>query len=423
MNRKWVISLVFLILMVASAILLLDDDAASQTEDLLVQPQVGPFKVTVSSTGELRAKNSVKIYGPSRARQARIYEIKILQLIPEGTVVQKGDFVAELDMSELNSKIQEAQIELQKAESQYTQTELDTALNLSKARDEMINLRYSMEEARLRKEQSAYEPPTVQRQEDINFEKAERALEQATTNYKTQVDQAVAQIKEKGAELTKVRNEVNDFLEISKTFSISAPEKGMLIYRRDWRGNKITVGETISAWDPVVAELPDLTVMESITYVNEVDIQKVKTGQIVEVGLDADAEKVLTGKVTEVANIGEQRPNSDAKVFQVAIQLNEADSTLRPAMTTSNLIVVAEYEDVMFLPLESIHSTDSLNFVYVREEGRIRKKEVTLGMLNDNEAIIEAGLVQDENVFLSLPALAEDVPIILLEPEPAPKAD
>ena len=393
------------------------DDPATETADLLVQPKVGPFQVSVTATGELKAKNSVKIYGPSRARQAQIYEMKILQLIPEGKVVTKGEFVAELDKSELNSKIQTAQIDLQKAQSQYTQTSLDTALTLSKARDELVNLRYSMEEALLRKEQAAYEPPTVQRQEEINHEKAQRAFEQASKNYITQVDQAVAQMAEVKAERAKAQNAHNDLMSVASQFTILAPENGMLIYKRDWRGNKTTVGGTVSAWDPVVATLPDLSVMESITYVNEVDIQKVKKGQSVTIGLDADAEKTLTGTVTDVANIGEQRPNSDAKVFQVSIEITESDSTLRPAMTTSNTIIIAEMEDVMHVPLECIHASDSLTYVFTEEKGRLVKKEVALGMLNENEVVIEAGLTAESWLHMSLPPDEEELPIVTLDGE------
>ena len=414
MKKSWVITASIVLVVILGAVFLLEDPVAD-SEDLLVQPQIGPFQVTVTATGELQAKNSVKIYGPSRARQSQIYEMKILQLIPEGKVVAKGDFVAELDKSELNSKIQTSQIDLQKAQSLYTQTALDTSLTLSRARDELVNLRYAMEEALLRKEQAAYEPPTVQRQEEINYEKAQRTFEQSTKNYVTQVNQAIAQVAEVQAELSKAQNAHADLMAVADQFTIMAPENGMLIYKRDRRGNKTEVGGTVSAWDPVVATLPDLSVMESITYVNEVDIQKVKAGQHVLVGLDADADKALTGKVTNVANIGEQRPNSDAKVFQVFIEISESDSTLRPAMTTSNTIIIAEMDEVMHLPLECIHATDSLTFVYTEEQGRLVKKEIKIGLLNEDEAIIESGLTTDHWVYLSLPADHEDLPLVALD--------
>ena len=42
-----------------------------------------------------------------------------------------------------------------------------------------------------------------------------------------------------------------------------------------------------------------------------------------------------------VANVGEQRPNSDAKVFEVRVEIDGTDPTLRPSMTTSNKIIAS----------------------------------------------------------------------------------
>ena len=148
MKKRWLFILIGAIAILAVMGVLLRSQG-SETSDLYVQPKRGPFQVTVTTTGELKAKNSVKIYGPSSTRQIRIYQMTIQRLVPEGTVVNQGDFVAELDRSELNTKMNDANLELQKAQSQYEQAMLDTLLNLSKERDNQINLGYAMEEARV----------------------------------------------------------------------------------------------------------------------------------------------------------------------------------------------------------------------------------------------------------------------------------
>ena len=402
MKKRWLLILLGVVVIVAIMGLLLQSQG-SETSDLYVQPKRGPFQVTVTTTGELKAKNSVKIYGPSSTRQIRIYQMNIQRLVPEGTVVNKGDFVAELDRSELNTKMNDANLELQKAQSQYEQAMLDTLLSLSKERDNQINLHYAMEEARLRMEQATYEAPSVKRQAEIDYEKAERGLAQAIENYQTQVKQGIAKMREAEAELSKTQNKLQMLTDAAEQFTIQAPENGMVVYKRDWRGQKLTTGGNVNAWDPVVAELPDLSIMESITYVNEVDIQKINAGQPVEIGLDADSDKRLTGSVSRVANIGEQRPNSDAKVFEVAIEIAGADTTLRPAMTTSNTIVVAEIPEALYIPLETIHTQDSLTYVFARRGGRTVRQEIHLGLLNENEAIVEDGLTVEDRLYLSLP--------------------
>src|SRR5690606_30174431 len=148
-----------------------------------------------------------------------------------------------------------------------------------------------------------------------------------------------------------------------------------------------------------------LTTMMSKTYVNEVDVRKVKRGQRVEIGLDAYPDKKLFGQVINVANVGEQRPNSDAKVFQVDVEIAGTDPSLRPAMTTSNKIITFVLDSVLFVPLECLHShADSISYVFKREGINTVKQEVMVGETNANDAVILAGLSEGDRLYLSLPA-------------------
>ncbi|MDX1636790.1 MAG: efflux RND transporter periplasmic adaptor subunit [Balneolaceae bacterium] len=370
---------------------------------IYASPQQGYFEVTVTTSGELRAKNSTSIRGPERIREFRIYRVAIERLVPEGTIVEKGDFVAELDRSELTSRLQDARLELQEVESEFEKARLDSALTLSQARDNLINLEYALEEAEIAVEQSQYESPAVQRQVQIDFERAKRELQQARKNYKTQVKQEEATLRQIEANLKQKQGEVQRIQELMKKFTVTAPENGMVIYKRNYDGSKLTEGGSISAWDPVVAELPDFSIMNSITYVNEVDIQKIRRGQTVDIGLDAMPEKELSGFVTDVANIGEQRPNTDSKVFQVKIEVNESDTTLRPAMTTSNTIHVDSRDNAIFVPLETIHGQDSVNFVFKRVGLEPVMQQVILGLMNENDVIIEEGVTLGDQLYLSMP--------------------
>ncbi len=385
--------------------------------DILTRPTRGPFQVTVTATGELQAKNSTKIYGPGNARTVRIWDLKISKLVPEGTVVKKGDFVAEIDKAEISNRLKDVQLEIQKAESKFTQAKLDTAISLSETRDKLINLEYGVEEAKLNKEQSTYEAPSTKRQAEIEYEKAVRNYQLAGKNYETKVRQAVTKVQLAYAELSQQLQRQENINKVFQGFTVKAPADGMVIYKKTWRGEKVTEGSNIGAWDPVVATLPDLSVMESVTYVNEVDIQKIKPEQRVEIGLDADPDKKLTGKVTEIANIGEQRPNSDSKVFEVKILVNESDSTLRPAMTTGNTIIVAELEDVLSIPLECIQTADSLTFVFKKSGFKTVKQEVQIGMVNENNAVILAGLFENDKIYLSTPKDANGMDVVPLTEE------
>jgi len=351
-------------------------NGSSDASDILIKVQKGAFQVDVETTGELEAKNSVKIYGPRKLREHRIYQVKIDKIVEEGTEVEKGGWIATLDRSELMTKIQDAQLEVEKELSQYTQIELDTTLQMRQSRDELINLKYGIEEKQIILDQSKFEPPATIKQNEINFEKAERAYTQAKENYIIKKKQNKAKMQEVSANLRKSQNKLKSLTDLMMDFTITAPEDGMLIYKKGFDGKPMKEGSTISAWDPVVATLPDLAVMISKTYVNEVDVRKIKKGQQVEVGLDAFPEKRLVGNVIKVANVGEQRPNSDAKVFQVNIQIEGRDQLLRPSMTTSNKIIISTVDTANYIPMECLHSyNDSITYVYVKNGMSVKKQE------------------------------------------------
>jgi multidrug efflux pump subunit AcrA (membrane-fusion protein) len=371
--------------------------------DIFVSPGMGDFQVIVTSTGELRAKNSIQIRGPQGVRDVQIWQMTIQSLVPEGTVVKKGDVVAEIDRSEIMTRMQNTQLDVQRAESQYEQAQLDSSLTLTQARDNLENLHFQLEERQIAVEQSVYESPAVQRQVQIELERTQRQLAQEQQNYKTRVLQAEANLREIEANLTQEQNKLNRIMQVMQDFSIKAPENGMVVYARNWQGRKTTTGSTINSFDPVVAELPDFSAMESLTYINEVDIQKIRQNQTVYIGLDAIRDKKLTGVVTSIANIGEQRPNSHSKVFEVKIEINESDTTLRPAMTTSNEILIETIENALFIPLESVHAYDNDHFVFKRDGIQTVMQQIIMGSANDNDVVILEGLTLDDQVLISMP--------------------
>lgn len=413
--KKKIAAGVITVIIIIIGILVYNSGADNTTNDIILPVKKGHFIIDIITTGELEAKNSVKIMGPAQLRNFRIYQVNIQKIIEEGKVVKKGDWVATLDPSEFNTKLQDKAIDLEKKQSQFIQTQLDTTLDMRKARDELINLKYNVEEMKIKLEQSKYEPPATIKQAEIDLEKAKRAFGQATSNYQIKHQQNNAKMAEISAELRKVQNEDNQMLKLKQSFTVLAPEDGMVVYAKGWDGKAMKAGSTIHTWDPVVATLPDLTVMLSKTFINEVDVRKIKSGLRVEIGLDAFPEKKFTGVVTRVANVGEQRPNSDSKVFETTVEINEQDDLLKPAMTTSNKIIVNEMDDVLFIPLECLHSqSDSITFVYKRSGLNTSKQEVQIGETNTDEAIILKGLQEGDNVYLSLPNGQEDKEVVLL---------
>jgi RND family efflux transporter MFP subunit len=403
-RNRWSLLAAAAVVVIAGGVWLMAGDAQGAEAEMVGTVERGEFLVSVTTSGELRAQKFVQITAPAGAQAAQIYQMKIATIVPEGTTVKAGDLVAELDRASVATKVSEVSLAVQKAQAVYEQAMLDSTLNLSKAREEIRNFGLALEEKKLAKEQARYEAPTIQRQAEIDHERAERALAQAKVDYKTKTEQAQAKMREVGADLDRQRNMLASVQAVMEGFRIVAPSDGMVIYAKEWNGKKRTAGSQVSAWDPGVATLPDLTRMESVTYINEIDVRKVAVGQAATITLDSDPTKKLTGKVTSVANMGEQRPNTDAKVFEVKLEVAGSDTTLRPGMTTGNGIVTARTDTALFVSLEALNSAGGIPYVYKKSGSGITRQEVETGAMNDDAVIILRGLDEGDRVLLIPPA-------------------
>lgn len=403
-RKFWAIVIIIVILITGSSYYF---TRGKKTEDSITTKVVfGDFKIDVTTSGELEAKDSENISGPPGLREVRIWQVQISDIVPEGTLVDSGQYVATLDRAEITNRMKDLESELEKLESQYTKTKLDTSMDMRAAREELINLKYGLEERTITVEQSIYEPPATQRQAKIELEKAKRSFEQAEKNYKLRSDKASANMQEVSASYTQAQRRLEQIREVLGGFTVIAPKSGMVIYKRNWDGSKMGIGSTMGSWENVVATLPNLKEMISKTFVNEIDISKVKTGQKVQISVDAFPERKYSGTITEVANIGEQMRNSNAKVFEVKIRVHEYDSILRPAMTTKNIINTSVIPKALFLPIESVHNSDSLTYVYLT--GRNVKQQIRTGATNENQIIVKEGLKEGDEVYLSAPEDATD---------------
>lgn len=402
MNKKKIA--IFSIIAIALLLIYYFFSPSSESEVYLTtKVKKGEFKSEVITSGEAQSLSSKKINGPSNLRKFKLRDIKIQDLVAEGTVVKVGEYVGRLDPTGVNEQIIDARLNLETAQSKYTQQQLDTTLTLKQERNIIKDLRFSMEETRLELKQSTYEPPATVKRLEINLEKLQRDLKEKIENYKIKKRQANAKMVEVGTEVSKIKKQLDDLLELLKSFTIFSDGNGMITYDKNWDGTKKKVGSSISPWNPTIARLPDLTQMQSKTYANEVDIRKIKKNLPVKVGFDAFPDIEIDGVVTSVANVGEKKRGSDIKVFQVLIKLNGSDENIRPGMTTSNKILTFERKDVLSVPLESIFSKDSITYVYKKSGFSIAKKQVKLGDSNNDSVIITEGLNEGDIIYLNKP--------------------
>jgi multidrug efflux pump subunit AcrA (membrane-fusion protein) len=379
----------------------------------------GTFEITITNAGELLAEKSLDILGPAIGNSNQggsrsgggsrggggfdfhVTDFKIQDMVPEGTIVKKGDYIAQLDRTSYYNSLRDATTNLNTLRTNVERKILDTAVTLTNLRDDIKDQRYVVEEGAIDLAQTIYEPPAIQRKAQRNLDKAKRSLEQKTKNYELKHTRIIADINDEKMRLSDGTKLVADLQEFLSKFTIRAPASGMVTYKKDGLGVKTKVGSSVNFFDNVICTLPDLSSMISKFYVSELEVSKVNLGQKVRVTIDALPDKKFTGKVLSVANVGEQLPNSDAKMFEVQIKLDESDPALRPSMTTWNEIMVKTYDNVVYIPAECVQTgPDSISYVIKKNKTR---QIVVLGESNDKNVIVEQGLKQGTSVYIIPP--------------------
>lgn len=380
-----------------------------QDRNLLFTEAVkGDFEVSISVPGEILAENAVDIKAPevSRGRDFRAQPLRITDMVAEGTIVNTGDYVATLDRTQYDNTLKDERERLSEYRNNIEMKKLDTAVTLTNLRNNIRNQIHTVEEAEITLRNSKFEPPATIRQAEIDVERQQRMLEQRKRGYELRVAQAKRDLIRLNTFYNRVDRRVASLEEILAGFTITAPSPGMVVYKRDRRGTKIKTGSNVNMADRIVATLPDLSSLLSQIYISEIEIRKIEPGQNVEIRVDAFPNKTFSGKVYSVANIGEQLGNSDSKVFEVMVRLDAADPDLRPAMTTSNKVVIQKYSDVIYIPTECIHAeADGIPFVYTKDKA---KQIVVTGDVNDRNTIIEQGLKPKQAVYILTPENADD---------------
>ncbi|VAW23623.1 hypothetical protein MNBD_BACTEROID01-1704 [hydrothermal vent metagenome] len=412
MKQKYLLPGIVIILLLITAFFIASSRSSDEGTRVSTTVQRGPFEILVYTSGQLEAENSVQIVMPGElsSRNVRIWEINITDIVEEGTVVDSGDYIASLDFKTVEELLNTAKDELEQAFNDFEDAKMDSNLNLSNIRDQIINAREEVEEMRIILDESIYESPSIIRKAEMDLEKAKRKLEQEIRGYGLKKQQAVSRVDRKHIELRQRQTRVNDLSKVYESLRIKAPKPGMVIYAKDRFGDKIKVGSSVSQWMPTIATLPDLTSMISITYVNEIDISKIKAGQKVKIGIDALPGEVLEGEVITVANIGQPLPKSDAKVFEVKVKIFGHVNNLKPAMTTSNIIQIGFFPDTLFIPTDAVFEDDSMQYVFL-DNGPVVKQAVDLGDENENYIMVRKGLKEGDVILLTKPDAPDDLPV------------
>ena len=161
---------------------------------MYTEVEEGSFKIAVTTAGELIADKSVNIDGPKlqtsttrgRGHHNRIHfrNIKITDIVPEGTIVKKGDYIAQLDRTNFDNTLKDEQENLKTMENDLHMKVLDTAVVLTDLRDQIKNQVFTVEEAGITLDQDKYEPPATIRKDEIAYTDEEDVQASVSTTIK-----------------------------------------------------------------------------------------------------------------------------------------------------------------------------------------------------------------------------------------------
>jgi RND family efflux transporter MFP subunit len=363
--------------------------------------QKGEFIVSIKAKGELKAKNSQAVTVP----RSSSFNLQIVRLAPEGSVVKAGAFLVQFDPTQAQQKLDEKQNALKNALAELESQKASIASNMAQIESALQTERYSHEQAKLRFEQMKYEAEAKRREHEINLRKAELSLKQAEEKIEAQKKIDTANLSKANLQVERAKLELGEAERELASLTLRAPIDGLVVYKEVWGPSgaaKVKVGDTPWRGQEVI-EIPDLSVMQVKASINEVDVSRVAKGQQVIIKLDALPEPAFHGTVAQIATLASRKRNSNVKEFEVMILIDGSDPRLKPGMSASAEIVTDRLVDAMYVPLESVFEKDGKTIVY--PAGSNKPIPVEVGQKNADFIVINSGLKSGQKISLRDPTL------------------
>lgn len=362
------------------------------------------FIIDINSTGEIDALNSTNVSVP---RMRRRMSLQIVDMVEEGTIVKKGDFLFQLDTSEALQKVDEEKNNLATAQAQLESEKASIASNMASLQSQLESQQYSYQQSELQLRMMEFEAEAKRQETELSLKKAEVNLAQAKEKIVSQKIIDDATLKRAQLNVRQAEAELKEAEDALKQLTVTAPIDGLVVYKEIWSGSgmaKVKVGDS-PFWGMPVIGIPDLSIMMSRSTINEVDISKVEKGQNAIITVDALEGATYYGKITRVAALARRDNATNAKVFDVEVQLDSTDGALRPGMTCGVRLITGRIPDALTVPLQAVFQKEGRTVVYVMKGSGPKMQEVVLGQRSADRVVVLQGLEEGERVCLRDPTL------------------
>lgn len=419
------------------------------TGELITQEVTkGPFDHIVLEQGEIESSSNIDVICEVKSSSGGGGGggISILWVIDEGTKVEKGDKLVELDSSQLEQTLNEDKIGVIAAEANVTTAK--AAVEQAKiARQEYLEGVYMTDERTILNEKLIAEQDLVKAQKALESSqrlvakglikslqldadkfavaKARNELEAADGRLKvlqnltkkkmlvqfdSDIEAAQAQLSAYESELLTEKAQLADTEQQIKNCVMYAPTSGVVVHANKFssRGGNaefvVEAGATVRERQELI-RLPDPSLMQVNSKINESRITLIKEGMAVKISVDAIPGLELKGRVRKVNRYAEPSgfTSSGIKEYAVFIDVLAPPETIRTGMTAEVQIFVEQLDNVLQIPIQGLYEHGNKMYSLIREgEKQFRTTEVKIGATNDTMATITEGLNAGEIVVLNL---------------------
>ena len=188
-----------------------------------------------------------------------------------------------------------------------------------------------------------------------------------------------------------------------------APQDGLVIYARSssrYNDTYIKEGALIRKGYNVI-DLPDISELMAVVQVHESFVRHIKTGQKAVVRIDSLPDREFQGVVRHVAPTPDARRKyyENISVYDTHVWIQDENSQLpedlKPGVSAKAEIVVAELNDVMMVPVQSVTTYKGQKVVQVKRGENVVVVPVKTGQFNNRFIEIKDGLKEGDQVSLA----------------------
>ena len=346
----------------------------------------GTITATVETTGKVHSARQVELSLPFGGRVKRVP-------VSVGDKVKAGQFLLELEAPDGERQVEEAELNLE-----IRQLQLDKA-RTGASPEEIEITQANLRKAALAKQvaQAAYDE--IADEENAEASPEALALQQATIDY--QIAQRNYERLVNGPPTNELATLERQLESAQLALERAQAQLGEMRLIAPLVGTVVRVevseGEMVPAYRPVVV-IADLTSLQIIAEVDEIDVAEVVPDQEVEIRLDAYPGQALSGTIVSLAPAAS--PQRGSTVYEAVVEFDAEGLALRLGMGANLKIITLEEEGVLLVPNRAIQSIGRRRVVKVVDGRSIREVEVITGLSNESETEIVEGLAERQKILI-----------------------